>query len=63
MTLEFLQNLQNDGTIVRGMDTTVFEAIIAEVTGLLVEGTKWTDKHILLHNVVTVFQDPGEKLA
>lgn len=37
--------------------------VIAEFTGLPVEGTKRTDKQILLHNAVAVFQDPGEKLA
>lgn len=63
MTLKFLHNLLNGSTTVRGRDLTVVEAVIAKVTRILTEGTKWTEKHILLHNVVVVFQDPNEKLA
>lgn len=63
MKLEFLQNLQNGSTTVRGGNITVSEAVIAEVTRLPAKGIKFTDKHILLYNVVVVFQDPGEKLV
>lgn len=40
MTLEFLQNLQNGSTTLRGRDIVVSKAVIAEVTGLPVEGKK-----------------------
>jgi len=63
MTLEFLQNLQNGSTTVRGRDIKVSEAIIAEVTRLLAKGTKWTDKHVLLHNAIVVLQDPDEQFV
>lgn len=36
---------------------------IAKFTGLTAKGTKWTDKHLLMYNAVTVFQDPGEQLV
>lgn len=41
----------------------VSEVVIAEVTGLPAKGIKWTDKHVLLYNAVTVFLDPGEQLV
>lgn len=55
MTLEFLHNLSSRHTPVRGRDIMVSEVVIAKVTRLPAEGTKWTDKHVLLHNVVAVF--------
>lgn len=63
MALEFLQNLQNGHTMVKFRNITVSKAIISEVTGLLAEGTRWTDKHVLLKDAVTVFEDPDEKLV
>lgn len=41
----------------------VSEVVIAKIIGLPSKGTKWIDNHILLHNAVIVFQDPGEQLA
>lgn len=58
-----LELLQNGITKVRGRDITVSESVTAKVTGLSTEGTKWIDKHVLLHKAVTMFQDPSEQLA
>jgi len=63
MTLEFLQNFQNGNTTVRGRNITFSEVVIAKVTRLPTEGTKWIDKHVLLYNAVAVFQDLGEQLV
>lgn len=63
MTLEFLQNLQNGSTTIRGRNITIFEAVIAKVTRLPAEGTSWIDKHVFLYNAVTVFPDPSERLV
>jgi len=63
MTLEFLQNFQNGHTMVRGKNIMVSEEIIAEVTGIPVEGTRWTDKHVLLQEAVTIFKYPDEQLV
>lgn len=41
----------------------VSEEIIAEVTGIPVEGTRWTDKHVLLQEAVTIFKYPDEQLV
>lgn len=58
MTLELLQKLQNGSTTVGGGYITISEVVIAKFTGLPTKGENWEDKHILLHNVVIVFQDP-----
>lgn len=63
MTLEFLQNLDNGCTTVKGRNITVSKVVIAEVSGLPAEGTIWMDKNVLLQDVFTVFQDPEEKLV
>lgn len=60
LTLEFLQNLQNYSTVVKGISMTVSEEVMVEVTQLLAEGVKWADKSVLLYNAIEAFQDPGE---
>jgi len=48
MTLEFLHNLYNGRTMVKGRNIMVSEAIIAKVFRLPAEGTRWMDKHVIL---------------
>jgi len=63
ITLEFLQNLQNGHTMVKGRNITVSEAVISKVSELPVEGTRCMDKHVLLQDTIAVFQDPDEQLV
>lgn len=63
ISLEFLQNLQNESMIVKGRTITVTEAILVEVTGLPIEGIIWVEKHMVFHEVVELFRYPCEELA
>ena len=49
--------------MVKGKKITVINAIIAEVSGLPVEGTTWAQKHVSIQDVVETFKDEGEKLV
>jgi len=52
LRLEFLHNLHNGSTTIKGRSIIVSEVVITEVTELPVEGTKWTENHVLLHNAI-----------
>lgn len=58
-----MQNLQNERTKVRGRNIIVSDAVISEVSILPAEGTRWTDKHVLLQDAIAVFQDEDEQLV
>jgi hypothetical protein len=59
--LEFFQNLQGGVSVIRGIQISVIDAIIAEVIGLQNEGTQWTSKCTTLKEVVESFAEPGEE--
>ena len=63
LTLEFLQNIHNSSTMVKGISMMVSEEVLAEVTRLPAEGAKWVDKHVFLYSAIEAFQDPGERLV
>ena len=41
----------------------VTDAVINEVSGLLAEGTIWSQKHVLLQDAVENFKDEGEQVV
>jgi len=55
ITLEFLQNLQNDSTVVKGISMMVSKEFLVEVTRLPAKGVKWVDKRVLLYNEIETF--------
>lgn len=63
ITLEFLQNIHNGCTTLKGRNIIVSKAVIVEVSKLPAEGARWADKHVLLQVAIAVFQDPYEKLV
>jgi len=63
LALDFLQNLQNSSTMVKGISMVVSEEVLPEVTQLSMEGVKWVDKRIILYSVIKAFQDLGERLV
>ena len=48
VAIEFLQNLQEGYSMVRGRQIAVTDSIIAKVSGLPAEGTIWTHKKLKL---------------
>lgn len=59
VAMEFLQNLQEEHSIVGGKQIMVMEEIIAEVTGLPALGPVWTIKKERLQKIIEIFQDEG----
>ena len=51
IAIEFLQHLQNGQSLVRGRRITISDTVIAKVSGLLVEGTIWPKKHVMLQDM------------
>jgi len=62
VALEFLQNLQENHSIVRGRWIVVTDEIIAEVSGLPLAGPVWTLKKERLQKIMDIFQDEGQSL-
>ena len=60
---EFLQNLQEGFSIVRGRQITLSDEIIAEVSGIPVQGTIWMQKNLRLREAMKIFQDDGHTLV
>lgn len=48
IAIKFLQNLQNGQSMIRGRKITVSDAVIAEVSGLPVEGPVWATERLKL---------------
>lgn len=63
MSMEFLQNLQEDYSIVRGRQIAVTDDIITEVSGQPATGPVWTLKKERLQNIMEIFQDEGQSLT
>lgn len=63
IAIEFLQNLQEDHSIVRGRHIAVIDDIIAEVLGLPAIGPVWMLKKERLQNIIKTFQDEGQNLT
>ena len=60
---EFLQNLQEEHSTIRGKRIEVTDDIIAKVTGLPAIGPVWTIKKERLQKIVEIFQDEGQSLT
>jgi len=41
--------------MVKDRNITVSEVVIGEIFGLLIEGMRWMDKHVLLQDAIIVF--------
>jgi len=63
VALEFLQNLQEDYSTVRGKRIAVTDDIIAEVSRLSAAGPVWTLKKERLQKIMKIFQDEGQILT
>ena len=63
VAIEFLQNLQEDHSTMRGKCIAVTDDIIAEVTGLPAIGPVWTLKKERLQKIIEIFQDEGQSLT
>jgi len=61
--MEFLQNLQEEHSVVGGKQIMVTKEIIAEVTGLPASGPIWTRKKERLQKTIEIFQDEGQNLT
>ena len=55
IAIEFLQNLQEGKTRVKGRTIPITEGIIVEVFGIPVQGEIWVEKHILLREAIVVY--------
>ena len=62
IAIEFLQNLQNGKSMVRGRQITVSDTEIVEAFGLPVEGPVWVDKGLKLCNAMEIFRGKGQEL-
>ena len=62
IAIEFLQNLQEGKNRVNGRTIPVIEEIIIEVSGIPMQGERWAEKHLLLREAVTIYQDSDEPL-
>lgn len=62
MAIEFLQNLLDDHSIVRGRRIIVMDTIIAKVSGLPAVGPIWTHKKLRLQDAMATFRDEGQNL-
>ena len=63
VALEFLQNLQENHSIVGGKRIEVTEDIIAETSGLPAVGPRWELKKERLQKVMEIFQSEGQSLT
>ena len=63
MALEFLQNLQEDYSIVRERRIAVTDDVIAEVSGLPATGPVWMRRKERLQKIMEIFQDEGQSLT
>jgi len=63
VAMEFLQNLQDDHSTVRGKRIAVTDDIIAEVSGLPATRPVWTLKKERLQKIMEIFQDEGQSLT
>src|ERR1700733_562626 len=63
VALEFLQNLQENHSIVGGRRIGVTEDIITEASGLPAVGTRWKLKKERLQKVIEIFQGEGQSLT
>ena len=63
VAMEFLQNLQEEHSVVGGKQIAVTKEIIAEVTRLPDLGPIWTTKKERLQKIVELFQDEGQELT
>ena len=63
VAMEFLQNLQEEHSVVGGKQIMVTKEIIAEVTGLPASGPIWTIKKEMLQKIIEFFQDEGQNLT
>ena len=63
VALEFLQNLQEDYSIVRERRIAVTDDVIAEVSGLPATGPIWTLRKERLQKIMEIFQDEGQSLT
>lgn len=63
VAMEFLQNLQEEHSVVGGKKIMVMKEIIAEVTGLPASGPIWTIKKERLQKIIEIFQDEGQNLT
>ena len=61
--MEFLQNLQENHSIVGGRRIGVTEDIIAEASGLPAVGARWKLKKERLQKVIEIFQGEGQSLT
>jgi len=62
VAMEFLQNLQEEHSVVGGKQIMVTKEIIAEITGLPASGPIWTIKKERLQKIIEIFQDEGQNL-
>lgn len=60
--LEFTCNLREGFSIVQGVQIPVIEDIIAQVTGLPTNGTRWFSRKHLIFNAHQSFLRPGENV-
>ena len=63
MAIEFLQNLQEDYSIVRGRHITITDCIISEVSGLPATRPVWMLKKERLQKIIETFQEEGQSLT
>lgn len=63
VAMEFLQNLQEDHSTVRGKRIAVTDDMIVEVLGLPATGPVWTLKKERLQKIMEIFQDEGQSLT
>ena len=63
VAIEFLHNLQEDHSTVRGRHIAVTDDIIAEVSGLPAVGPLWTLKKERLQKIIETFQVEGQNLT
>ena len=62
VAIEFLQNLQEYHSTIRGRHIAVTNDIIAEVSGLPATGLVWTIKKERLRKIIKIFQDEVQSL-
>ena len=63
VAMEFLQNLQEDYSIVRGRRIAVTDDIIVEISGLPATGPEWMLKKERLQKIMKIVQDEGQSLT
>lgn len=63
MAIEFLQNLQETHSTVRGKHITVTDDVIAKASGLPATRLVWTLKKERLQKIMEIFQDKGDNLT